>query len=640
MTRRSLFRTRFEAPEHYPAEPLLPIRPGMSPTRLCLTLIASARWYAVAGCLLLICYNVAGMLLPVVIGVTIDQGIAPVTGGEPWRDVVVECLGWAGVLVALYVVMNLSFRFGSRVGWFALQRARHELSDRVLGRVLDTRGMAGPGRLPGTLLSVVTLDVQRACQALYVAVYPVGELVAVAVAAVSLFLIHAALGAAVLVGAGLLLGIMTWVGGPLMARSETEQERVADATAAATDLVSGYRVITGIHAERAAVARYRGVSRSALGGTLAARTALSLFEGVSTTLTGLFSAAVVVGAALLAFHGSISIGELIAAAGVAQALLVPLQALVGEAGSTWSIALASAGRILEVLDTPTRTDSAGRRTSTDETAPVLSAHGLPLTRGTLDLDVRPDEFVVLELDGADAQALTDALALAGRRPPSSSADGPDRDPGGDPDGVAGGGLAEHIGYRGVRLVDIDPDLLRACVLVAPHQAELFEGSVLDNVIPVDESRTGAGAARARAALTVAHCESFEGQLPDGYATSVGERGRMLSGGQRQRIALARAIAADPPVLLLHEPTNAVDSVSEATIAARVRQARRGRATVVISGSSAFRSVADRVVHLSPAVEGTPAVPGAAPVGPVGAGVAPAGPAAAETATETAAGVRS
>lgn len=657
MTRRPLLRTWFEAPEHYPLEPFLRIRSGMTPTRLCLALIGSAGWYAVAGCLLLICYNVAAMLLPVVLGVTIDRGIAPVAAGEPWPDVVGECLGWAGVLVALYVVMNLSFRFGGRVGWYALQRARHDLSDRVLARVLDTRGMSGPGRLPGTLLSVVTLDVQRACQALYVAVYPVGELVAVTVAAVSLFLIHAALGIAVLVGAALLLGVMTWVGGPLMERSEAEQERIADATATATDIVSGYRVVTGIHAQGAAVARFRRVSRSALDGTLAARTALSLFEGISTTLTGLFSAAVVVGAAVLAFHGSISIGELIAAAGVAQALLVPLQSLVGEAGSTWTIALASAGRILDVLDTPGRTDSAGRRTSTDGSAPVLSASRLPLRRGRLDLDVRPGEFVVLELDVADAQALTDALSLTGRRPAGAPDAGladdpaagrtddgaaepagrPAADPAADP-----GGLARHIRFRGVPLVDIDPDLLRACVLVAPHQAELFEGSVLDNVIPVDES--GAGPARARAALTAAHCESFQDQLPDGYATSVGERGRRLSGGQRQRIALARAVAADPPVLVLHEPTNAVDSVSEATIAARVRQARRGRTTVVISASAAFRSVADRVVRLHPAPvepvepvapQAHPPVPGRAGTGtgvPIDTG-APIG-------TESSAGVRS
>lgn len=618
MTRRPLLRTWFEAPEHYPVEPFLRIRPGMTPTRLCLALIASAGGYAVAGCLLLICYNVAAMLLPVVIGVTIDRGIAPVAGGDPWPDVVGECAWWAGVLVALYAVMNLSFRFGGRMGWFALQRARHELSDRVLGRVLDTRGMAGPGRLPGTLLSVVTLDVQRACQALYVAVYPVGELVAVAVAAVSLFLIHAALGIAVLVGAALLLGIMSWVGGPLMKRSEAEQERIADATASATDIVSGYRVVTGIHAQGAATARFREVSRSALDGTLAARTALSLFEGISTTLTGLFSAAVVVGAAVLAFHGVISIGELIAAAGVAQALLVPLQSLVGEAGSTWTIALASAGRILDVLDTPGRTDSAGRQTSTEGSAPALSGADLPLTRGLLDLDVRAGEFVVLELDGADAQALTDALSLTGRWSAGDPADG-DRanDPVGDPADASGGGLAERIRYHGVRLVDIDPDLLRACVLVAPHQAELFEGSVLDNVIPGNESGVAAadGAARARAALTIAHCESLQDQLPDGYATSVGERGRRLSGGQRQRIALARAIAADPPVLVLQEPTNAVDSVSEATIAARVRKARRGRTTVVISASAAFRTVADRLVRVRPA-----------PAGPAAAGHPTAEPA--------------
>lgn len=583
MTRKPLLRPWFEAPEQPPAAPRLRIRPGLTATGLGLAIIRSAGWYAFAGSLLLVCYNVAAMLQPVVIGRTIDRGIGPVVAGEPWRDAVGGFLGWGGVIVALFVVMNLGFRFGGRLGWYAVQRARYELSDRVLSRVLDTHGVTGPGLLPGSVLSVVTLDVQRACQATYVAVYPVGELVALVVAGVSLFLIHPALGFAVLVGAPLLLGVMALLARPLMERSEAEQEGVADATAAATDIVSGYRVIAGIHAQGAAAARYRGISRTALDGTVAARTALSVFEGINTTLTGLFSAAVAVGAAALAFTGRISIGELIAAAGIAQVLLGPLQSLVGEAGATWAMAMASAGRVMEFLDRPGHLDPARGRIPGDGTSTVLAADALPLPHGRLDLDIRPGEFVVIDVDGPDGQALCDALALREPRP----AHGPR--------------LADGIRYRGVPLTELDPDLFRAHLLVAPRQAELFEGTVLGNVLSAVEG--DAAEFRARAALAVAHCESLKDELPEGYATLVGERGRMLSGGQRQRVALARAIAARPPVLLLHEPTNAVDSVSEATIAARVRDARQGLTTLVISSSAAFRSVADRIVRPGATVGG-------------------------------------
>ncbi len=120
------------------------------------------------------------------------------------------------------------------------------------------------------------------------------------------------------------------------------------------------------------------------------------------------------------------------------------------------------------------------------------------------------------------------------------------------------------------------------VIVAPRSADLFDGSVLDNVHP--------DPARARAAL---HCAAVE-DIPGGPEREVGENGRNLSGGQRQRVALARALAADAEVLVLHDPTTAVDSVTEARISERVAASRRGRTTVIYTDAPAWKAVADRV----------------------------------------------
>ena len=120
------------------------------------------------------------------------------------------------------------------------------------------------------------------------------------------------------------------------------------------------------------------------------------------------------------------------------------------------------------------------------------------------------------------------------------------------------------------------------VIVAPRSADLFDGSVLDNVHP--------DPARARAAL---HCAAVE-DIPGGPEREVGENGRNLSGGQRQRVALARALAADAEVLVLHDPTTAVDSVTEARISERVATSRRGRTTVIYTDAPAWKAVADRV----------------------------------------------
>ena len=127
-------------------------------------------------------------------------------------------------------------------------------------------------------------------------------------------------------------------------------------------------------------------------------------------------------------------------------------------------------------------------------------------------------------------------------------------------------------------------LPRTRVIVAPHAADLFDGSVADNVFP--------NRAVAEQALSVACCDD----IPDGPDKRVGESGRMLSGGQRQRIALARAVAFDPEVLVLQDPTTAVDSVTEQNIAEQLSRQRAGKITLVVSEAPAWHSVAAN--HLS------------------------------------------
>ena len=86
-------------------------------------------------------------------------------------------------------------------------------------------------------------------------------------------------------------------------------------------------------------------------------------------------------------------------------------------------------------------------------------------------------------------------------------------------------------------------------------------------------------------------------LPHGTASAVGGGGTALSGGQRQRLCLARAVAGDPPVLVLHDPTTAVDAATEARVAAGVRALRAGRTTIVVTTSPAWLAACDRVLVL-------------------------------------------
>ncbi|MGP5484637.1 ABC transporter transmembrane domain-containing protein [Brachybacterium alimentarium] len=564
----------FEPPVAPPTTDRLRIDPSWSAARLSGSIIRGVWPWIAAGSVLLIVHGIAGMLLPVVIGMLVDKVVAPSAAGVGFASVTGPLVWWGLALVGVYLVVNLSYRFGGRLGWFGVQRSQFELSQAVLSRVLDPRGMVGAARAPGGLLAVATGDVHRACLVLYVTVYPPGEIVGLLTAAVILFAIHPWLGLGVVVALPIVVVLMQLAAIPLRRRSIREQAGLADAAAVAADLVAGYRVIRGINAQATAAGRYRTVSREALRGTLAAQFARAGFDGISTATAQLFAAAVVVAAAILAFTGQLTIGQLVTVAGVAVSLIGPLDGLVGTLGTFWAISQASARRVLDLLSEPANPAGLGEHTG-DTTQRVGTAEDLlrvdrlALPDGSLlNTTVSSGEFVVIDLPQAGQRLLTDVLSAQAVP------------------------VTGQVLLDGVAVEAWDPTTLRERVLAVPHTAGLFAGTVLENARatgdkPLDE-------AIARTALRVAALTETE--LPSGYdATRVGDGGRELSGGQRQRIALARAITADPDLLVLTDPTSSVDAVTEQHIAAALRTHRVGRTTIVLTSSPAFRAVADRLI---------------------------------------------
>ena len=144
-------------------------------------------------------------------------------------------------------------------------------------------------------------------------------------------------------------------------------------------------------------------------------------------------------------------------------------------------------------------------------------------------------------------------------------------------------------------VESGPTVTLSAMAVVPHQVDLFEGTLRSNI---QLTPGAADDARLRAVLDASACAELVELFPDGLDHPVAPAGVNLSGGQRQRIALARALLADPPVLVLSEPTTAVDAVTEQHIARSLRQLRTGRATLVVTSSPALCAAADRVVLLS------------------------------------------
>jgi putative ABC transport system ATP-binding protein len=155
-----------------------------------------------------------------------------------------------------------------------------------------------------------------------------------------------------------------------------------------------------------------------------------------------------------------------------------------------------------------------------------------------------------------------------------------------------------VSVAGVDHAALTLDEARRAVVVAHHDAPLFGGSILDNVIAAAPADVDAVAAVLEPVLAAASLDDVLDAVDGGLDGELTDEGRSLSGGQRQRVALARALAADAPVLVLHEPTTAVDTATEHRIATGLRAVRAGRTTLVVTASPTLLAAADRVVVLA------------------------------------------
>ncbi|MFA1545069.1 ABC transporter transmembrane domain-containing protein [Actinomadura chokoriensis] len=502
------------------------------------------QWRSVtAGALLGVVWMLSQALMPAAIGRAIGDGLAA-------RDER-ALLAWSGVLLGLGAAQAVTGALRHRFAVFNWLSAAYRTAQ-IVTRQATRLGGTLPKRLSaGEVVSIGLSDVSHIGDALDILSRGSGAVVAIVVVAGILLSTSPPLGLIVLVGVPLILAIAAPLLRPYRDRELAHRELVGELSTHATDLVAGLRVLRGIGGEALFSGRYRAESqRVRAAGTAVAR-AETRMNGAEVLLPGLLVALVTWAGARFAARGAIGVGELVAFYGYAVFLIVPLKTL-GEAASKITKGLVAAGRVTALLAIDPELPDAGTA------RPAAGAELVDIASG---LVVRPGRVTAIAAaDPRDAQAIADRL---GRY-----ADG----------AVDFGGVPLHA------VADV-----RKRILVAVNEDRLFSGTLHESLAPDGDEAT------LKAAIYAASAEDVVASV--GLDAHVAEAGREFSGGQRQRLRLARALAAEPDVLVLVEPTSAVDAHTEARIASRLGQARAGRTTVVCTTSPLMLDRADHVAFV-------------------------------------------
>lgn len=507
-----------------------------------------------------VAHQITEALVPVLIGVVIDQAIDP---GDGTALVI-----WLGVLCVLFTALLFAWRLGELTSVRVSEEGARDILRALITRVLSPAGFVRR-HAPGELLSIASSDAGRTAGVTWLLGAAAAQVAAVLTAAVSLLLISVPLGLLVLITTPVLVVLLHFITAPLERRMAAEQAAAAAASSTAADLLTGLRAIAGLRAEEAAIARFAEVNHRSLTASRRAVASKAAYTVASMAGSAVLLAVVAWAAASEAAAGRVSVGELVAVLGLAQFLHWPVSGLAF-VGAELATVRASAKRVDAVLtDQAVLTDTfAPHHIRPAEADPievvfdgVRTPHSGPFSAR---LDAGRHLAVRIE-DPRGARELQEVLA--GLRTLD----------------------AGRILVDGRNLADSD-----GLVLAPPHQSAIFAGTLRENI---ELHRPLTIAQLEQAAETavlddVLHAAGSDWELP------IGERGLTLSGGQRQRVALARSLSRQAAVLVLHDPTSAVDSVTEAAIAERIRERRAGLTTIILAASPTLSRLCDEVLDIA------------------------------------------
>ncbi|MEU7644240.1 thiol reductant ABC exporter subunit CydD [Streptomyces huasconensis] len=516
-------------------------------------------------------------------GLVIGQAmlIAEIVVGAFQKGLSVSDLGTPLLLLALVAAGR------GLVSWLtelAAHRASAAVKSELRGRLLERAGELGPGWLSGqrtgSLVSLATRGVDALDDYFSRYLPQLGLAVVVPVAVLARIVTEDWVSAAIIVVTLPLIPVfMILIGWATQNRMDRQWRLLSRLSGHFLDVVAGLptlKVFGRAKAQADSIRRITGEYRQATMRTLRiaflSSFALELLATISVALV-----AVTIGMRLV--HGEMDLYVGLVILVLAPEAYLPLRQ-VGAQYHAAAEGLAAAEEIFEVLETPVPVAGTGAAP-----AGVLSVEGVTVRYpgrasdavSGATFEVAPGETVALVGPSGVGKSTLLNVVLGFVRPTEG-----------------------RVRVGGVDLADVSPERWRERVAWVPQRPHLFAGTIAENV---RLARPDASDAQVREALRDAGALEFVDALPAGAGTPLGEDGAGLSAGQRQRLALARAFLADRPVVLLDEPTAALDGGTEAEVVEAVRRLAVGRTVLLVVHRPALLAVADRVVRLEAAGSG-------------------------------------
>ncbi len=557
-------------------------------------LLGAQKDLVVVGCLLSVVWSLPAALTPWIFGRAIDEGIVP---GDSTR------LGlWAGLLLVVTVggaAVGVFYHTVTVRSWLVAAYGQ----TRLVTNKSTQLGHVQARRVPtGEALSVSGSDGETFGELLVTVTYLFGNVVSYLVVAAIVLQMSLPLGALVLLVAPLLMLVSSILLRPLTSAQTRERSRDSELTSIATDIVAGLRILRGIGGERIFGDNYARQSQKVRHAGVRAGGWAALSEAAGVLLSGLFVVLLMALGVAQVRSGILSVGELVTFLGYALFLIHPIR-VVFFSFQRITRAWVSARKSIGLFDSPSPWPARDRIEGLPAGELVDARSGLQVRPGILTMVVsaQPDQGAALadrlgrylprsEKVATPVEADADSTGRAARRAQEVLQRAREAL-------AASDTRAAHADWGvtlgGVDLAQMPLEQVREMVLVSDTDAQVFAGTLQEAVDPhgVLERRL------AEAALHAAAAEDVFEIMPGGWQGRLDERGRGLSGGQRQRLVLTRALAADPPILVLVEPTSAVDAHTEALISARLPRHRSGRTTVVVTVSPLLLRQADAVAFL-------------------------------------------